>query len=131
MRVTADACRKGYDVASDKAYNAMETSIMTNKKILSVALEAAFPNLELTAERIQAFLNGDGDLEDFVIACVVATNSGKSLDDLFILLDRDLKWRDIAKVVGVDADSLFKAIMDVMAEKGISWEDAKDDDDDD
>ncbi len=101
--------------------NPEEPEIGADKTEDLARIVAAFPELELTVEQLQAHFDEGWGLGELVICAVVADDSAMPFEEVLTMAAGGMGWGEIAKAVGMEAKNLGQAVSAVKGKKGLLW----------
>jgi hypothetical protein len=98
-----------------------ELELGSDKTAFFERLIAAYPELTITTEQLQALLDDGWGLGDLVICVVISADCGKSFEDVLALAESGMGWGEVAKECGIEARNLGQSVSAAMGEKGLLW----------
>ncbi|MFA7635766.1 MAG: hypothetical protein WCZ48_08270 [Bacillota bacterium] len=111
------------DPPADPPEDPEDPEIGADKSEVFARIVAAFPELELTVEQLQAHFDEGWGLGELVICSVVATDSTVPFEEVLAMAAGGMGWGEIAKAVDMEARNLGQAVSAVMGKKGLLWKD--------
>lgn len=118
------------DDPEDELDDDEEPELGADKAAFFERLMAAYPELAVTAEQLQALFDEGWGLGDLVICAVVSTDSGWLFEDVLALAAGGMGWGEVAKESGIEARNLGQAVSAAMGKKGLLWKGHEQDIDD-
>ncbi|MGI6131005.1 MAG: hypothetical protein ACOYES_03945 [Bacillota bacterium] len=98
-----------------------ELELGADKTVFFERLMAAYPELAVTVEQLQALFDAGWGLGDLAICAVISADSGKSFEDVLALAEGGMGWGEVAKESGIEARNLGQAVSAAMGKKGLLW----------
>ena len=98
-----------------------ELELGADKTVFFERLIAAYPELAITVEQLQALFDAGWGLGDLVICVVISADSGTSFEDVLALAESGMGWGEVARESGIEARNLGQAVSAVMGKKGLLW----------
>ena len=109
------------DDPDDELDDEDELELGADKTVFFERLIAAYPELAVTVEQLQALFDAGWGLGDLAICVVISADSGKSFEDVLALAESGMGWGEAAKEAGIEARNLGQAVSAAMGKKGLLW----------